>query len=37
MYNDENRRRELMKKITAAMKRQDTETLEEIWQQLRQS
>jgi hypothetical protein len=37
MYNDESRRKELMKKITAAMKRQDTETLEDIWHQLRQT
>lgn len=35
MYNDESRRRDLMKKITVALKRQDVETLEEIYTQLR--
>jgi len=35
MYNDESRRKDLMRKINAAMKRQDTQTLEEIYEQLR--
>ena len=35
MYNDESRRRDLMKKITAALKRQDVETLEDVYAQIR--
>lgn len=35
MYNDESRRKELMRKINAAMKRADVETLEDLYDQLR--
>lgn len=35
MYNDESRRRDLMKKITAAMKHADLETLEDVYAQTR--
>lgn len=35
MYNDESRRRDLMKKITVAMKHVDLETLEDIYAQVR--
>lgn len=35
MYNDESRRKELMRKINAEMKHADLETLEEIREQLR--
>lgn len=35
MYNDESRRRELMKKITAAMKQADLETLSDVYAQIR--
>ena len=34
MYNDESRRRDLMK-ITAAMKQADLETLEDVYAQIR--
>lgn len=35
MYNDESRRRDLMKKITVAMKHVDLETLEDVYAQVR--
>ena len=35
VYNDESRRRDLMKKITAAMKHADLETLEDVYAQVR--
>lgn len=35
VYNDESRRRDLLKKITAAMKRADLETLEDVYAQVR--
>ena len=35
MYNDESRRKELIRKITAALKHQDIETLQDIYAQTR--
>lgn len=35
MYNDETRRKELIRKITALLKTQDVETLEDVYAQTR--
>lgn len=35
MYNDESRRKELIRKITAALKNQDAEALHDIYSQMR--